>query len=307
MPSDDFTAEAWLARGIEAYAKRSFEEAAGNFEKAVAVDPGSVQACLALGAARLTLYQNRPSPVATYFFAERDISEPELAVHREKEKAILAEQNSTNWPLAENSLKQANQLDPQNKLIVEYLCALYFYWKDSSQENNRMDEAKQWLEYLLELDPRHKYANFYCGLILTDKARKLLPNYGRFPPLPEPDLASLRMKVGPLLEEASRHLTRALALHGEQTGASHFIDEVTSMQAYLADPDKAARDLQEKFTKLFREHSQAAETQAAGEATPSSTSETITFTLTPEALAEDRERPFPPNPWRLPSREAARY
>src|SRR3954447_19646066 len=116
MPSDDFTAEAWLARGIEAYQKRRFEEAAGNFEKAVAVDPGSVQPCLALGAARLTLYQNRPSPaVATCFFDERDITRPELAAYREKEKTILAEQNSTNWPLAENSLKHANKLDSQNK------------------------------------------------------------------------------------------------------------------------------------------------------------------------------------------------
>jgi tetratricopeptide (TPR) repeat protein len=266
MPAEDFTAEAWLVRGIEAYQERRFEDAAGHFEKAVAVDPGSVQACLALGAARLTLYQSRPSTVSTYFLAQPDISEPELAACRERENAILAEQNSTNWPLAENSLKQANQLDPQNKLVIEYLCALYSFWKDPSEQNDHMNEAKQWLEYLLELDPGHKYANFHCGLMLTAKAGKLLPNYERFPPLPEPDLASLRMKVGPLLEEASRHLARAIALHGEQTGASHFIDEVTSMQAYLADPDKSARDLHDKFTKLFHEHSQRSETQAAGEA-----------------------------------------
>jgi len=228
-----------------------------------------------------------------------------LRTYREEEKGILAEQNLTNWPLAEKSLKRANQLDPQNNLVVEYLCALYFAWKDPlDEENDRMDEAKQWLERLVELHPEHKYANFYCGMILSAKARKLLPNYGRFPPWPEPDLASLRMKVSPLLEEASRHLARALALHGAHTAASHFVDKVTSMQAYLADPDKAARDLRDKLTESFRKHWQARATegQTAGPAVPSGPSATITFRLSPEALAEDRARPFPPNPWRIPAR-----
>ncbi len=217
---------------------------------------------------------------------------------------MLAEQNSTNWLLAEQSLKRANQLDPQDKLVIEYLCALYFAWKDPLEENDRMDEAKQWLERLAELYPEHKYANFYCGMILTFKARKLLPNYGRYPALPEPDLASLRMKARPLLEEATRHLERALALHGEKTAAPHFLDEVTSMQTYLADPDTAARELQEKATELFRKHWQARETQtqAAEDNVKSGPSATITFHLSPEALAEDRARPFPPNPWRIPER-----
>jgi tetratricopeptide (TPR) repeat protein len=300
MASEDLSAETWLARGIEAYQARRFDEAAEHFEKAVAMDPGSVQAHLALGAVRLTLYKKRPP---LHFFAEREISEREVEDFREREKAILAEQNAANWALAENSLKQANELDPENALVVEYLCALYFAWKDPLDEtNDRMDEAKQWLERLLELQPEHKYANFHCGMILSGKARKLLPNYGRYPVPPEPDLASLRLKVSPLLEEASRHLSRALTLHGESTGASFFVDDVRSMQAYLADPNKAARDLREKLTEMFSKHMQAAATggQGGGIAVPARSSETITFTLSPEALAEDREPAFPPNPWRLP-------
>jgi hypothetical protein len=80
------------------------------------------------------------------------------------------------------------------------------------EENNRVGETKHWLERRAELDPGNKYANFYCGMILTDKARKLLPNFGRLPASPEPDLPSLRTKVGPLLEEASRHFDHALTL-----------------------------------------------------------------------------------------------
>jgi tetratricopeptide (TPR) repeat protein len=291
MPSND-SVEAWLTRGMEAYQKQRFDEAVEHFEKAVARDSGSVQAHLALGVGRLTLYKRRPSPPSPdYLSAQRDVLESELRAYREQQAATLREQNSTNWPLAEKNLQRAHQLDTQNKLVIEYLCVLYFVWKDPlEEERDRLEEAKHWLERLAELDPEHKYANFYCGMILTTRARKLLPNYGRLPPLPEPDLTSLRAKVGPLLEEAKRHLSRALSLDREHRGAWSLMDDVASMQAYLADPDQAARDLREKLEREFR----AARRQAAGTLGPSAT---ITFRPSPEALAEARARPFPPNPW----------
>jgi len=110
------------------------------------------------------------------------------------------------------------------------------------------------------------------------------------------------MKVAPLLEEATRHLERALALHGERTAAAHFLDKVVSIQAYLVDPDKSTRDLRDQLTESFQKHLQATATE--GQSTepggrrgrPAS----ITFRLSPEAIAEDKARPFPPNPWRLP-------
>ena len=293
MSTEELSAEAWLARGIEAYQAKRFEEACQHFEKAIAIDSGSARAYLALGAARLTLYKQRPERVWLDLAAEADRAEREWAAYKERENAIVAEQNSTNWPLAEKSLKRANQLDPENELIIEYLCSLYFSWKDPLDEgNDRMDEAKRWLERLVEIRPEHKYANVYCGMILSAKARKLLPNYGRYPVSPEPDLASLRMKAGPLLDEASRHLERALALHRDQTAAPYLMEEVASMRAYLADPDKAAKMSRDKFQEMFRHYS-------AGESGDSSSSATMTFELSPEAIAEDRERPFPPNPWRI--------
>jgi hypothetical protein len=73
---------------------------------------------LALGATRMTLFQRRPSPLSDYLWAEHDISEAGLRVYREMEQAILAEQNSTNLPRAEESLKRANQLDPKNILVI---------------------------------------------------------------------------------------------------------------------------------------------------------------------------------------------
>jgi tetratricopeptide (TPR) repeat protein len=305
MASEDLSAEAWLARGSEAYQNHRFEEAAEYCEKAVSIEPSSVQAQLALGATRFTLYLRGSFPPPPDFPIAGDVyPRDELSAFREREKAMRAEQNSTNWPVAENSLKRANELDPQNTLVVEYLCSLYFYWKDLvNEQNDRVDEAKQWLERLAELDPENKYANSHCGMILMMKAHRLLPHYGQLPPVPETDLLSLRAEVGPWLEEARRHLARALALHGEQTAASHFLDEVTSMQAYLADPDMTARRLREELEVRFREHWQTRETRDEN-AVPPGHAETISFQLSPEAIAEDMARPFPPNPWRIPMRQA---
>jgi tetratricopeptide (TPR) repeat protein len=302
MSSEEHGADARIASGIEAYQKHHFDEAAEHFEKAVTMDPGSLDAHLALGATRLTLYQRRPSPASTYLAERRDITERELIEYREKERVILAEQNRTNWPLAETSLKRANQLDPRNELVVEYLCVLYFSWKNpGDEEADRMDDAKQWFEHLAELNPQHTHANFYAGMILTTKARKLLPNFGRFPSVPEPDLPSRRRLVEPLLEEASRHFARAQAVSGDQTASSIFVDDVASMRVYLDDPEKSARDLRDKFDNLFGEHSEikASEGQG-GESTPPTDCASITFDLRPEARAEIEANKFPPNPWLIP-------
>ena len=175
------------------------------------------------------------------------------------------------------------QLDPENKLVVEYLCVLYSIWKDPvNEDNDRLDEAKRWLERLAEVDPTNYYPDFYCGIWLSTKARKLLPNYGQLTAVPDSNLPSLRTKAGPLLEEARRHLTRALGrLTSDQgqAGILHFVDEITSMQTYLSDPEQSAREMHDKAMELFRKHLQPGDAQAGEEPTSSAQSSGITFLL----------------------------
>jgi len=303
MFSDPIRAEAWLARGREAYQKQRFAEAAEHFKHAVALAPDSLPAHLALAATHLTLYKKPPSPpTPASLRAGRDVSEAELRAYRAQQQAILAEQNSTHWPLAEESLQRAYRLDPQNQLVIEYLCALYFVWKDPlNEENHRLEEARQWFARLTEVDPNHRYAAFYGGMIASIQARKLLPHDGRFPPPPETDEdhEALRRKVRPLLEEATRHLLRALMLDPKHGGALHFMADVKSMEASLAETEDAARQKQEESAEWERKAEQVNEEarQAAGQPVRSGSSGTITFRPSPEALAEAQARPFPPNPW----------
>jgi tetratricopeptide (TPR) repeat protein len=188
MDAGNDSAETYRRGGIVAYEDRRLDEAAELFGKAVAIDRDSAEAHLALGAARLTEYIRGCRPPSTdYVFGNHEVSEADWYAYEEERSAFIAQQNATNWPLAEKSLKKANQLDPQNKLIVQYICVLYSFWKDPlTEENGRADEAICWLERLAELDPTDYDPNLSCATLLTMEARKLLPNYGRFPAFPEP-------------------------------------------------------------------------------------------------------------------------
>jgi hypothetical protein len=69
-------------------------------------------------------------------------------------------------------------------------------------------------------------------MIAMIQAQKLLPNYGRFPrpPETEEDRKSLHRKAGPLLEQAKAHLSQAMTLDPEHTGALHFMRDVMSIE-----------------------------------------------------------------------------
>ncbi len=112
----------------------AFRQSCRVFREAVAIDPGSADAHLAVGATYLTLYnRGRWTPTPDSFSnvdSDPEIADAEWRAYEEQKRALIIQQNSTNWPLAEESLKRASQLDPQNKLIIEYLCELYSMWKD---------------------------------------------------------------------------------------------------------------------------------------------------------------------------------
>src|SRR5437868_10018146 len=131
-------AQTWIDRGKEAYWHFQLAEAAQDFEKAVAADPGSMEAHLCLGVVSLFLYQNGVGDARQKFFhvldRQRPLSHAEADTELNRTQALIAEQNSTNGKRAEENLQQALQLDGKNKLAMEYIAALYHTWLDPTSD-----------------------------------------------------------------------------------------------------------------------------------------------------------------------------
>ena len=193
MSSDEADTQTWIDRGTEAYWRLQISEAAQAFEKAVAIDPQSTQARLCFGVACFFLYQNGLSDAQTSF-------ESEMTAELDRIRGLITEQNSTNGKRAEENLQQALHLEPQNKLAMAYLAALYHAWSDSTdpwgnKRRSRLTEAQHWYRRLLEIDPQHKFANYICGVIDWEKGFELLRSSGNYPrPLTNEEAADRFMR-----------------------------------------------------------------------------------------------------------------
>src|SRR6516164_2444641 len=165
------TAQTWIEKGAEAFANMRMAEAAQDFQKAVEADPHSVKAQMSLGVIYLFQYQNgvaeQPDRMDDVSRGPRRLTPAEVAAKAEKRRAQIAEQNATNAARAEEHLKQAVQLDPRCEPAMEYLAALYFWWRDPASEVwqvwARRDDARHWYAQIAERNPQHRYAHYACG------------------------------------------------------------------------------------------------------------------------------------------------
>jgi tetratricopeptide (TPR) repeat protein len=240
------TAQTWLEKGAEAFANRRMAEAAQDFQNAVEADPHSVKAQISLGGIYLIQYQNgvaaaeQPDP--------RKLTQAEVAAKMEKRRAQLAEQNATNAAKAEEHLKQAVQLDPRYEPAMEYLAALYFWWRDPAGEVwqvwARRDDARHWYAQIAERNLQHRYAHYACGVIDYNQAFVLIRSTSGFPrPLADEETRrSLRAKVGPLLENSAANFLRALEIDPNNSDAMTYLGFVKNDEAYIAETmDDSAR------------------------------------------------------------------
>lgn len=221
MSSGESGVQTWIDRGKEAYWHLHLTEAAKNFENAVATDLHSDQARLCFGVISLFLYQNGVSEAREKFLdprSDRTWSRAEMAAEVERIRALIAEQNSTHGKRAEENLLQVLQLDPRNKLGMEYLAALYYAWLDPTSDafgnrrRLRLADAQRWYKRILEIDPEHKFANYVCGVIGWETVFDLMRSSGTYPrPLRNEEARrSLREQIAPLLDDSTRNLLRSL-------------------------------------------------------------------------------------------------
>lgn len=295
------SAQAWLEKGAEAFAKMRMADAARDFEKAVEADPYSAKAQLSLGVIYLFQYQNgvaeSPDETDDVSSAFRSLTRTELLAQAEKRRAQIAEQNATNAARAEEHLKQALQLQPRYEPAMEYLAALYLWWRDpSTQLWARRDDARQWYARVAENNAQHGFAYYACAVIDYEKAFVVISSTSGFPrPLTdEESRRSLRVKVGPLLEDAAANFLRSLELDPDNSDAMTYLGFVKSQQAYIAetrdDSAKLTADAAEWHRKVVQ--IKAAQAKATGQPWPRIDRATITFHRIPGKAPIP---PFPPD------------
>jgi tetratricopeptide (TPR) repeat protein len=270
------------------------DEAGQHFRKAVEVDLRSAKAHLCLGVIYLFQYQNGvavqndPLRVPDESGCLRPLTPAEVEAEAEKERAQIAEQNATNAPNAEEHLKNALELEPRYEQAMEYLGALYFWWRDPATAGlgARHDDARQMYTRIAEINPRHRFATYVCGLIDDQKASAIIGSIRGFPRRPladEESRRSLRAKVAPLLKDSAANFLRSLEIDPNNSDAMTSLGHVRSRQAYIAEStDESARfraEADEWYGQVYQ--SWEADAKATGQPWPPGDTATIIFDRAP--------------------------
>ncbi len=298
--------QTWIDRGKESFGRLDLAEAAARFEKAVLADPESVEARLCYGVVRLLLYQNGISAAEPRFNdddAERQWSDADNKAEIERVRVMMAEQNATNGKRAEEALRRALELDPENKLAMEYLAALYYRWAHPDTElggnrrRSRLDDAKRLYKEIFYIDPEHNFANYVCGVIDWEKAFNVLRASGRYPrPLPNEEARrALHAKVEPLLDEAARNLLRALEIDPVNWWPMGYLISVRTLQAYVAATNDESTRASTEAADWTLKLNQILGLEETGQPQPPGETASITFLRVSES-SQPTVPAFPPDP-----------
>ncbi len=298
MSSGNTSGQSWIDRGKAAYWQMNLAEASVHFEKAVATDPRSIEAQLCYGTACLFQYQNGIGDAIPQFFLDSSSEPwPDEAVKTEVQRIrdLVAYENATNGKRAEEHLWRAVHLDLRNVLATEYLAQLFFAWSDTGTDwwgnirRSRLPAAKHWYKRILEIDPKHDFAHYVCGVIDWSRAFELMRSSGSYPsPLPSEEAKqSLHSQVAPLLDQAVRNLSRSAEIDPGDWRPMSYLVQVKRLQAYVSATEDEAALASSEAEDLTRMVNQILESQSK-----SGANGTVTF-LPARTASQPR---FPPDP-----------
>ena len=147
-------------RGLQSLLKNKTDDAAKDFEKAVASYPKYADAWLSLGKIRLQQKDNEQARVAMLKAIDAD---PKL-VPPYLELGLLSAQQQK-WEESGRYLDQAMKLDPVDYPQAWYTCAVANY------NLKKYDEAEQRVRQAVKLDPNHvnPRSQYLLGLVLKEK------------------------------------------------------------------------------------------------------------------------------------------
>jgi tetratricopeptide (TPR) repeat protein len=303
-------AEACVNRGLDAFWQFKFDEAEKDFEQAVRIDPGSVQAHLSLGVLNLVQYGNRVSETRQQIWDPEIVSsrpDADNAAAVDRARKLIDEHGAKIGRRAEESLTEALRLDPRNTLAMEYLAALCYNWLDSNEHRSRLDDAERWIQRSLDINPEHKFANYCCGAINAEKVLSILQGTG-YPlhrVLDEGARQLLHAKITPLLSESARNFGRALEIDSKNVSAMTYVSQMKIAEGFVAETPEEWLQARREADEWNRRACEVDEENARAEGQPwPRTTATVTFypMSEDEKAKQHATRPlFPFDPsWMLP-------
>ncbi len=205
-----------LNKGVAAYKNARYEEAINHFQSAVNLDPSLPMARLYLA----TAYAQQVVP---------DLTTPE---------------NLKNANLAIQQFQQVLDKDPKDISSLKGIAGLYF-------QTDKFDDAKQWQQKVLAVDPQDAEAAYTIGVIDWGVAHKnavqALSGVGMQdagdgnPKMPKPVCQKLLEQNTPIVNEGLQYLQKALDIRPNYDDAMAYMNLMYRRKADLECGNDQAR------------------------------------------------------------------
>lgn len=217
-----------MNRGVQAYRNNHYVDAVNHFKQAVQYDPTNQNAELYLA----TSYMIQWVPGAD------------------------SADNKKNYDMAKQTFNEVLRKDPSNSLALASLASMAYNSASTGtpeQKAAALDEAKQWNEKRIEVDPKDAEAYYYLGVI--DWAKAFTPiqtarvEHGMKAdepgPIKDPKVREeLKEKYGKLVDEGIDDLKKCLSIDKENEDAMSYVNLLLRKKADLEDtPDAAKADI----------------------------------------------------------------
>jgi tetratricopeptide (TPR) repeat protein len=202
-----------LNKGVQSYKNAQYPQAVEHFKTAVELDPQFPTARLYLATAYMSQYIPGADSPENVQMAE--------AAHEQFQKVL--------------------DQDPKNEVAIASIAMLYFNQK-------KLDDAKQWYEKMIAVNPKYKEAYYTLGVIAWTKtfqprmeARAKLGMKPEDPgPLKDKKVrAELAAQNLPVVEEGIKHLETALEVDPEYDDAMAYMNLLYREKADLEETVEA--------------------------------------------------------------------
>ena len=200
-------------QGVQAFKSAQYPQAVEHFKQAVDLDPGFVAARVYLG----TAYYQQYIPGA------------------------VSPENDQMAAAAYDQFQKVLEQDPKNIVAIASIANLYLNQK-------KWDEAQQWFEKELAVDPKNADAHYSLGFVAwskwypADGAARAESGMKLDDPGPIKDKKlreELRAKYGPVIENGLEHLNKCLEINPEYDDAMAYENLLIRERADLDDTKPA--------------------------------------------------------------------